>query len=179
LKQRQPTWVVMTTTLKGEEEARAGTLAKVLSNLSGIEIEDIYVPVLRGGSSKATFLVEGYIFVKSGYPTTKYYDISRSIFIETMISRYDRNSDMISQGTILDSELKEMVKEAYSLGGRYKEGDFVEIVEGDFKGCEGEIMTVISDGDGLGGCFYSILLKLRSAEVVVTVDVFSVGDFNG
>ena len=62
------------------------------------------------------------------------------------------------------------------MGGRYKEGDFVEIIEGDFKGCEGEIMTVISDGDGSGGCFYSILLKLRSAEVVVTVDVFSVGD---
>ena len=100
----------MTTTLKGEEEARAGTLAKVLSNSVGDRKEDIYVPVLRGGSSKATFLVEGYIFVKSGYPTTKHYDISRSIFIETMISRYDRSSDMISQGTILDSELKEMVK---------------------------------------------------------------------
>ena len=179
MREREPTWVVMTTTLKGEDEAKAGCVAKILSSLSGIEIEDIYVPVLRGGSTKATFLVEGYIFVKSGYPTTRYYDISRSMYIDTMISRYDRKSDMISQGTIRDSELKSMVKEAYNLGGGYKEGDFVEITDGDFKGCEGEIVTIISEDDGLNGCFYTILLKLRSAEVIVTVDVFSVGDANG
>ena len=176
---RQPTWVVMTTTLKGEEEAKAGSLAKILNNLSGIDIEDIYVPVLRGGSTKATFLIEGYIFIKSGYPTSKYYDISRSIFIETMISRYDRASDMISQGTISDYELKSMVKEAYNRGGRYKEGDFIEITDGDFKGCEGEIVTIISEDEGLKGCFYTVMLKLRSAEVIVTVDVFSVGDAHG
>ena len=96
-----------------------------------------------------------------------------------MISQYDSVSDMISQGTISDKDLKEMISEAYKLGGSYKVGDSVGIIEGDFKGCSGVVQTIIQENEGLNGGFYTILLTLRSAEVIVTVDVFSIGDHNG
>lgn len=176
---RNISWVVMQTSAKGEEEAKLGVLAKRLSSLSNINIQDIYVPILRGGSTKATFLIEGYIFVKSGYSSTSYWDLARSIYIEKMISGYDNSSDMISISTISDKHLKEMINEAYKLGGSYKIGDIVEITEGDFKGCTGIVQTVIQEGDGLEGNFYTVLLNLRSAEVIVTIDVFSIGDQDG
>ena len=96
-----------------------------------------------------------------------------------MISGYDDTSDMISISTISDKHLKEMINEAYKLGGSYKIGDMVEITEGDFKGCAGVVQTVIQEDDGLEGNFYTVLLNLRSAEVIVTVDVFSLGDQDG
>jgi len=176
---RATTWVVMQTSPRGEEEARLGTLAKRLNRISGIDIENIYVPVLRSGSTKATFLIEGYIFIKSGYPSARYYEMARSPFIEKMISQYDKRSDMISQGTVLDRDLKNMVAEAYKLGGNYKEGDKVTISEGDFKGCDGVVQTVIKGEGAFDEGFYAVLLSLRSAEVIVVVDIFSVGDFDG
>ena len=179
LMRRTVSWVVMQTSPKGEEEAKLGLLAKRLSSLSSISSQDIYVPILRGGSTKATFLIEGYIFVKSGYPSTSYWDLARSLYIEKMISQYDSVSDMISQGTISDKNLKEMISEAYKLGGSYKVGDKVEITEGDFKGCSGVVQTIIKENEGLNGGFYTILLSLRSAEVIVTVDVFSIGEHDG
>lgn len=176
---RNISWVVMQTSPKGEEEAKLGVLAKRLCRLSNINVQDIYVPILRGGSSKATFLIEGYIFVKSGYSSTSYWDLARSMYIEKMISGYDNTSDMISISTISDKHLKEMINEAYKLGGSYKIGDMVEITEGDFKGCAGVVQTVIQEDDGLEGNFYTVLLNLRSAEVIITVDVFSLGDQDG
>ena len=180
LMRRSISWVVMQTSPKGEEEAKLGVLAKRLSSLSNINTQDIYVPILRGGSIRATFLIEGYIFVKSGYPSTSYWDLARSIYIEKMISQYDNSSDMISISTISDRNLKEMIAEAYKLGGNYKVGDKVEIVDGDFKGCTGVVQTIIKEDDDInGGGFYTVLLNLRSAEVIVTVDVFSLGDQDG
>ena len=84
---KRSTWVVMQTSPKGEEEAKLGLLAQRLKDLAEVSLEDIYIPILRGGSSKATFLIEGYIFVKSGYPSAKYYDLARSVYIDSMISQ--------------------------------------------------------------------------------------------
>lgn len=177
---RATTWVVMQTSHRGEEEAKQGTLARRLASVSEISADDIYIPVLRGGSSKATFLIEGYIFVKSGYPSSRYYEMTRTPYIEQMISQYDQRSDMISQGTVSDSDLKGMVKEAYKLGGNYKVGDKVTITEGDFKGCEGVVQALVrNENEAFSEALYAILITLRSAEVIVTLDIFSVGDSDG
>lgn len=176
---KRSTWVVMQTSPRGEEEAKLGLLAQRLKDLAEISLEDIYIPILRGGSSKATFLIEGYIFVKSGYPSTKYYDLARSVYIDSMISQYDARSDMISQGTISDYDLRKMISEAYSRGGNYQLGDEVEVTEGDFKGCVGVVLDILEKESEFEGGRYSILITLRSAEVIITVDSFSVGDSNG
>lgn len=176
---KRKTWVVMQTSPRGEEEAKLGLLAQRLKDLSDISLDDIYVPILRGGSSKATFLIEGYIFVKSGYPSTKYYELARSAYIECMISQYDSRSDMISQGTVSEYDLRNMISEAYSRGGSYQVGDHVDVIEGDFKGCSGEVLDILERESELGGGKYSILITLRSAEVILSLDSFSVGDSNG
>lgn len=136
---RATTWVVMQTSPKGEEEARLGTLAKRLSNLTGISSEDIYVPILRAGSSKATFLIEGYIFLKSGYPSAKYYEVARSPYIEQMISQYDKRSDMISQGTVKDADLRKMVTKAYELGGTIRKAIRWWLSRGTLRGVMGKL----------------------------------------
>jgi len=176
--EKKPTWVVMETSSKGEEEAKLGLLKKRLKSLSGISEEDIYVPVLNGGTTRPIVLIEGYIFVKSGYPTSKYLDISRSLYIIKMIAQFDPLSRMISQSTISDTELKEMVKAAYQRGGRYQLGSNVKIVQGEFKGCEGKVIDIISEPHegGLIRDFYMVCVELRSAEVILKMDSFSVGD---
>ena len=72
-----------------------------------------------------------------------------------------------------------MISEAYSRGGGYQVGDHVDVIEGDFKGCSGEVFDILERESELGGGKYSILITLRSAEVILSLDSFSVGDSNG
>jgi transcription antitermination factor NusG len=176
--EKKATWLVMETSSKGEEASRQGLLKKRLQSISGIPEEDIYIPILNSGTSRPIVLIEGYIFIKSGYPTSSYLDIARSQYIVKMIAQFDPKSNLISQSTITDKELKNMVKAAYKRGGRYQLGSKVKVILGEFKGCEGEVIDIVSEPHegGLVRDFYMVCVTLRSAEVILKMDSFSVGD---
>lgn len=176
--ENRKSWVVMETTPKGDEEARVGGLKKRLGGIGGVLEEDIYIPVLNGGTSRPIVLIEGYVFIRSGYPSSNYFDIARTIYISKMIAQFDEKSRLISQSTISDRELKAMVKAAYQKGGRYSIGSQVRVVLGEFKGCEGTILDIISEEheEGLIRDFYLVCIEMRSAEVIIKMDSFSVGD---
>jgi transcription antitermination factor NusG len=165
------------TTHRGEEEAKSGHLTKLLSRETGIKADDIYVPILRSGTTRPLFLVEGYLFIKSGYPASSYMDAARTPFIEKLITQFDVKSGMISHGTVSDRELKKMISRATELGGKYAIGDVVEISNGEFKGCVGEIIDIYMKRSEMEDVeMYSILLTFRSAEVILNLDVFSIGE---
>jgi transcription antitermination factor NusG len=165
------------TSYRGEEEAKVGSLSLTLSRETGIKIDDIYVPILRSGTTRPLFLIEGYIFVRSGYPSSKYLDMVRTPFIESLVSQFDKKTGMISQGTVSDKELKSMIAKATKLGGSYSIGDIVEICSGEFKGCVGEVIEIFKVKREVEELeMYSVLLVFRSAELLLTLDVFSIGD---
>ena len=179
-------WVILELSSRGEEEARSGRLTSILKDISGFSSSDIYVPVVIIGTGEPLVLLEGYCFIRTGYPSDKYWDLAYGEFVRSVISDVDPSTKMISKGTITDQELRSMLKQTDQLGGRYEVGTNVKIKQGYFKGLEGLIIDLIApykEGSAsLEEGFvveketltqYVIEIKLRSADVLVSLDCFS------
>jgi hypothetical protein len=136
-------WVVLEMTGRGEEEARNGNLVEIVSRVGKISREDIYIPVIKTGEV-VTFLIEGYIFIKSGYPSNSYYRLFDSMYIDSSFVSIDTETGLFFHSVISDSELKEMVNKAMCKGAVLSVGGRGKIKSGDFKGFEGEILDIIS-----------------------------------
>ena len=140
---KEPSWVVLEMTSRGEEEARNGNLVDIVSRVGKISREDIYIPVIKTGEI-VTFLIEGYIFIKSGYPSNSYYRLFDSMYIDNSFVSIDAETGLFFHSVISDSELKEMVNKAMCKGAVLSVGGRGKIKSGDFKGFEGEILDIIS-----------------------------------
>jgi transcription antitermination factor NusG len=170
LRGNETNWAVLVLSLKGEEQAKQTNLAKVLSNHSGILAEDIYVPLIKS-NGEVVFLLEGYVFVKTGYPSSYYFDLVRTAHIDFMCSEFNQETGLFSKGVITDFELKKMVAKANSLGGTYKVGSEVKVKDGHFKGLEGEVVEVFEKE---GVTYYCLFIKLRSVEMILKLNSFSI-----
>lgn len=188
-RRRQKPWVVVELSPKGEDFAKQGILSSALSESGGFKRKDVFVPVFKIGKGAPVVLMEGYAFVRAGYDPYKYWSLRESGFISQVLSALDHNHNMISMKTVSDQDLKEMVSKIDTLGGKYKEGDKVRITQGHFQGLEGEIAIVLEPtskedmseyfvetgtfrSEGLSR--YVIVITLRSAEVIVSLDCFSI-----
>jgi len=144
-------WVVLEMTNRGEEEARSGNLVEIVSRVGKISREDIYIPVIKTGGV-VTFLIEGYIFIKSGYPSNSYYRLFESMYIDNSFVSIDAETGLFFHSVISDVELKEMVNKAMCKGAVLEVGSYGRIKSGDFKGFEGEILDIINlseEGSGV------------------------------
>lgn len=174
---------------KGEDFARQGILSNALAECGGFKRKDVFVPVFKIGNGAPVVLMEGYAFIKAGYDPYKYWSLRDSGFIAQVLSAIDQSHNMISMKTVSDQDLKEIVSKIDSLGGKYKEEDSVRITQGHFQGLEGEIALVLEPtsredmseyfvetgtfrSEGLSR--YVIVITLRSAEVIVSLDCFSI-----
>jgi transcription antitermination factor NusG len=166
---REKSWVVIEITSKGEEEARQGTLKKLLISFSKFKEEDIYVPIIRYGK-KPLWLMEGYIFIRSGFGASDYYDLKRSGLVKDIISKIDSQTGLISKGVVSDKELRSMIQRADELGGNFEVGQQVKILSGSFQNMEGEVVSKWHNGEVR---MYAILLSFRSVEIITTVDCLS------
>lgn len=183
------TWVILELTPNGEREARLGGLSRILVERGGFPSRDVYVPIIKIGMGEPILLMEGYVFIRSGYPIDKYLSLRDTKYIKGLISRYDVRSGLISSGTMSDSELKGMIAKADLLGGKHKIGDRVLVKSGPFEGMKGCIVDVIngkgiskldefieSDGkisvDSLSK--YIVLIEMRSVEILISYDCFSI-----
>jgi hypothetical protein len=142
---REEKWVVLEMTSRGEEEAKGGGLVDIVCRIGKIEKNDIYIPVIKTGGV-VTFLIEGYIFIKSGYPSSSYYRLLDSSYIDNSFVSVDEKTGLFFHTVISDEELKEMVNKAMCRGAVLEVGGKGRIKNGDFKGFEGEIMDIINLG---------------------------------
>lgn len=163
-------WVVLEITSKGEEEAKSGLLKQKIVQEGPFKAEDVYIPIIRHGI-KPLWLMEGYIFIKSGYGARDYYNLKSTHLISNILSEFDPRSGLISKGVITDQQLKDMLKKADELGGNFQIGDKVTILEGDLHGLEGEVLDQWHEG---GLRKYAILVKYRSVEIVIKKDGLSI-----
>jgi transcription antitermination factor NusG len=163
-------WVVLEITSKGEEEARSGLLKQKIVQEGSFKAEDVYIPIIRHGV-KPLWLMEGYIFIKSGYGARDYYDLKSTHLIKDIVSEFDPRSGLVSKGVITDRQLKEMLKKADELGGNFQVGDEVTILEGDLIGLEGEVLDQWHEA---GLRKYAILVQFRSVEIIIKKDGLSI-----
>ena len=168
---REPSWVVLELSTKGEEEALKGLLKKrILSSTSFVD-DDIYIPLINQPYHDPIWLMEGYMFIKCGYGASEYYSLKQQGYVSNIISKIDPCSGMISKGVIADRELKAMVKKVDNLGGSFKAGDEVKIKAGPFKGFDGKVIFTWRNDDLR---MYSIHLNFRSVEILLSLDCLSI-----
>ena len=166
----EPSWVVLEISSRGEEEAKAGVLKKLIVNISNFVESDIYIPIITQGG-ESLWLMEGYIFIKSGYGVSEYYDLKNSPYINSIVSEIDEKTGLISKGVIKESQLKALIKKADDLGGSFQAGDSVKIKKGDFEGFSAEVMSDWKTSDNIR--MYTLLITLRSVEIILTIDSIS------
>ena len=167
---KQISWVVLELSSKGEEEALKGSLKERIVSDTAFVSDDIYIPLMIRKDCEPIWLMEGYIFIKSGYGNSEYYQLKHKHLVKNIVSTYHQ-SGMFSLGVISDKELKRMIKQVDNLGGSFKQGDEIRIKKGAFSGFEGPVvMTWYQDDIRM----YSVHLKFRSVELLLTVDGLSV-----
>lgn len=168
---REISWVILELSSKGEEEAVKGTLKSRISGMTSFEDSDIYIPLLRQSYSDPIWLMEGYMFIKCGFPSNDYYELKRKSLVKKIISEIDQRSGMISIGVIPNSEFKKMIDQVDKLGGSFKPGDRIRIKAGSFESFEGDVIETWVD-EGLR--MYSVYLIFRSVDILLTIDGLSV-----
>lgn len=164
-------WVILELSNKGEDEAKNGTLSKILSELGSFSLSDIYIPIVNVGTKEPLFLIEGYIFIKTGYPSDRYWRLRQTEYIRSIISEIDPKTKMISKGVISDADLKKMIGKTNKKGGNFKVGEMVYIKQGYFKGLQGEVLQVIINKELT---HYVVELKFRSLDLLVKLDCFTI-----
>lgn len=167
---RSESWVILEITNRGEEAVEQGTLKSTLLDKSPFKEGDIFIPVVKHGG-KPVWMMEGYIFIKSGYSASDYFDLKRTYLIRSVVSQIDESTGLISKGVISTRDLNSMIKRADDLGAKFEPGDKVSIKEGDFKGFEATILDLF-EKDRLR--MYSLLIDMRSVEIIISADCLSV-----
>lgn len=169
-KKESSSWVILEISPKGEEAANLGLLKDMLLEKSPFKESDIFIPIVRHGS-RSIWMMEGYVFIKSGYSTSDYYDLKRTYLISNIVSRVDKRTGLISIGVIDAKDLNSMLKKADELGAKFDVGDKIKIIEGDFKGFEAEVVNLFKK-DNLR--MYTLLIKMRSVEIITSANCLSV-----
>jgi len=182
-------WVILELTANGEREARQGLLGRELVSTGGFRCGDVYVPIIKVGQGEPILLMEGYVFIRTGYPLDKYLSLRETKYIKGLISLYDARTGLISSGTMSDKELKAMIAKTDLLGGKYKVGGEVRIKTGSFEGLKGRIVDILeakplsnledliaSEGvvkeENLSR--YVVVVEMRSVEIILSYDCFSI-----
>ena len=167
---RSESWVILEITSKGEEAVEQGTLKRSLLEVSPFKEGDIFIPIVKHGG-KPVWVMEGYIFIKSGYGASDYFDLRRTYLIRNVVSQIDESTGLISKGVISTRDLNSMLKRADELGARFDFGDKVAIKDGEFKGFEATVLDLF-EKDSL--MMYSLLIDMRSVEIIISADCLSV-----
>ena len=167
---RRESWVILEITSKGEEAVEQGVLKKALLEKSPFKESDIFIPIVKHGN-KPIWMMEGYVFIKSGYSASDYFDLKRTYLIKNVVSQVDELTGLISKGVITTRDLNDMLKRADDLGAKFQSGDKVLIKEGDFKGFEATILDLFENNNLR---MYTLLIKMRSVEIIISADCLSV-----
>jgi len=167
---KHETWVILEITSRGEEAVDQGVLEKTLLENSPFTLSDIFIPIIKYGG-KPVWLMEGYIFIKSGYSASDYFELKRTHLISNVVSQIDSRTGLISKGVISSKDLQDLLKKADDLGAKFEPGDKVSIKNGDFEGFDAEIQDLY-EKDNIR--MYTLLITMRSVEIIISTDSMSI-----
>lgn len=165
-KRDETTWVALELTRAGELKAIDGKLASWLRReLAVSEDFPIFVPYTsykKGGRNVSIRLIEGYAFVATGLPETKYFQLESRALINSVLSSRGRNGIRILQAlpnnriVDLQTQLREILQADLEIG------QWVRVAGGNYSGIEGEVVDVYEDT-------VAIRIRLRSLDVIAAI----------
>jgi transcription antitermination factor NusG len=159
--------VVVELSPHGEAKVEEGTLVSALQSDLGVgDDHPIFVPSMiyrKGGRQVALHLMEGYVFIGSGLPETQYFGLEKRAYITQVMSVKSGPHRMRAPSVVPDEHILDLKKQLRELvSSDIEVGASVVILEGPYKGLEGEVL-------GLEGEDAFVHVELRSIEIIGTV----------
>ncbi|MHC4780374.1 MAG: transcription termination/antitermination protein NusG [Planctomycetota bacterium] len=161
------TWIAIELTGVGETKVEEGTITNAIrADLEVPESFPVFVPsvtYLAGGQQVVLHLMEGYVFVASGLPETRYFALEKRNYVSQVMSTYGGTHAMRVPSVIPNAQilvLKHQLRGLVSFD--INVGEDVHILDGAYRGLEGVVQEL--DGDNA-----YVLIELRSIKIIATV----------
>ena len=162
------TWIALELTHQGDLKVEEGTLEDSLrSDLSISDDHPIFIPAETYHKENEIIvlhvLLQGYAFVASGLPETRYYALERRPYIASVVSTHTGPYKMRTLSTIPNSKIEEwraLLRKKVTADIQNK--DHVRIREGKYKSLVGEVVGI--EGD----CAF-VYVELRSLQIIAGV----------
>ncbi len=150
----------------GELKAIDGKLSQGLRRDLGVEdgfpVFIPYATYTKGGRTVSVRLIEGYAFVASGLPETRYFALERHSLVAKVFSISGPRGLRVLQ-TIPDTKITEMRRKLQEiLCSDIEIGSLVRIIGGNYSHMEGRVVDVFDDR-------VAIRIALRSIDTITIV----------
>lgn len=155
-------WVVVELSHQGEKKTPQ-ELRSVIGQYIGEEVE-IFIPALtfkRRETHVTMYILEGYIFIASGLPTSKYFDIEDNVNVACVLTNDEASGRYLCyvENDVVE-DLKEQLREQAAM--TLKKGDKVRIKEGAYAELDGEILDILDDDRAMVH-----VTDLQSMEIII------------
>lgn len=162
-----PTWISIELTRSGEERVQDGTIADQLRKDLGVgEDFPVFIPAVsypKEHRRVTVLLMEGYVFLGSGLPETKYFALESQPYVNQVLSSAGGQHNLRTLVTISDAKINELRQKMRTvLASTISVGDKVNVLEGQYRRLEGHVEDIVDD-DAV------VVIMLRSLEVVATI----------
>jgi transcription antitermination factor NusG len=165
------TWVTLELTKAGEDKAVDGTLAKALRSELGVDsTHPVFVPYTsyeKGGRRVVVGLIEGYSFIASGLPETRYFALEKGNLVSQVISSKGIHGVRVihavpnSRILSLKSQLHDSISSTFEIGTQ------VRVIGGNYSRLEGVIVDILNDKA-------AVRITLRSIDVVAWIPLAAI-----
>ncbi|MBQ73272.1 MAG: hypothetical protein CMJ67_10250 [Planctomycetaceae bacterium] len=152
----------------GERAAEEGILAEILRDHADLDHDHpVFVPYLtytHQGKTTLLSVMEGYVFLASGFDDQSRSDLSRSPYITKILCRgSDPHAacETVSQASV--DQLRQRMRELVAV--EIQEGMEVRIVDGTLSGIRGSVV-------GVSGGHATLLVQMRSIQAIQYLPCF-------
>ena len=165
-KRDQKTWVILELTRQDEQKVADGVFEGVLRKAMSLEVSHgVFIPSMtykKAGRTVTLHLMEGYAFIESGLPDTKYLKMEGHQDVRRVMSSTSP-SGMKTPHTLSDSEIAKMRDKLRKMVmGDVTPGSMVNISDGPYRGMDGTVLDLDDD--------HAILkIEMRSLAIVTKI----------
>lgn len=161
------TWVTVELTRQGDQLVESGQLESLLRRDLDVDPNfSIFVPSItyqRGHKAVTIHLLEGYVFIATGLPETKYFSLERRPYVEQVLSKASGPHQIRTLAVIDNAHVQSLRRQLREqIASDIQVGEKVLILEGPYRRLDGKVT-------GLEGEHAYVFIELRSLQVLATV----------
>lgn len=161
------TWIAIELTRQGEAKVEDGSIIGALrSDLEVGEEHPIFVPSVvywTGGRQVTLHLMEGYVFVASGLPETRYFNLEKKPYVSQVMSSLGGPHRMRVPSVIPNSNIEDLRSKLRGMvASDIEVGAHVSILDGKYRGLEGRVLELDQE-DAF------VHVQLRSIKIIATI----------
>ena len=164
----QTTWVVLELSHHGERAAEEGILEEVLRDHADLDHDHpVFIPYLTytyQGKRTLLSVMEGYVFLASGFDDLSRAQLSRSPYIKKILTRGTKPHapcETVPQSSV--DSLRHRLRELMAV--EIQQGMSVSIVDGPLSGIKGNVV-------GVSGRHATVLVEMRSIRAIQYLPCF-------